>query len=508
VVSSQKLVVAVVIGWACVVPVASLAGSYPQIGGGPGHLGVASGGGPTDLSSPRLAAGPDLFWVNQSGVAVAGSRVVGLTEFEDATGVHMGVVAVNEFDGQIAWTAPVPDLVYDSWSPPSIDPVTAVVVVASDDQVTGLSLWDGHQVWYRNAAAGKVFVNASPTIDGGVAYIAEFGYGSTLYAIDTTSGQLKWQAAVGNIEGNNTVAVNTTRVMIVTSDGRFRTFNRLTGAADVNVLIPDRAFGFFGGVAAEDGAAYTVSYAFGPRYGSTRLFKIDPANGVVIWSVVAPRTDTIPVIAGNRVLVSGGDDYVRMHDGTDAASLWAFDKASGQKLWSTGLAGGWTCQPVYVDGIVYVPTLSGYGSAPMSGVLYAFDADLTPSNPGFTIDSTDQIACSVSVADGNVYGTGLYGLVAIGRSPLAGDINGDGAVDVVDLLMLVDHWASVVGDPNYHVDADFNGDGSVDVVDLLTMVENWGSVSGGLAVPVVYDHAADGRLDETDLRVILQALGE
>jgi outer membrane protein assembly factor BamB len=439
-------------------------------------LGVAFGGGPTDLSSPRFAAGPDLWWINQSGVAVAGGRVVGLAEFEDEFGaLHMGVVAIDERDGQILWTAPVPDLADLSWSSPSIDTRNAMVVAASGEQVTGISLWDGHQAWQHTAAGGRYFVNASPTIADGVAYIPEFGSGAQLYAIDTATGQLKWQAVAGYVSGNNTVAVDATRVMLVTSDGRFRTFDRQTGAPGVNVSIS--ANGFFGGVAVEDGAAYTVSYAFGLQYGPTKLFKIDPASGTVTWSVIAPRTDTMPVITDTMVLVSGGDNYVRMRDGTDNAGLWAFDKISGQFLWSTTLAGGWTCQPVDADGIVYVPTLSGYGSDPMSGVLYAFDTTRTPSDPGFVIDSSDQIACSVAVANGNVYGTGLYGLVGIGGVPLVGDINGDGYVDVVDLLTMVENWGSVVGDPNYHVDADTNGDGMVDVVDLLTMVENWGASS-------------------------------
>jgi hypothetical protein len=60
------------------------------------------------------------------------------------------------------------------------------------------------------------------------------------------------------------------------------------------------------------------------------------------------------------------------------------------------------------------------------------------------------------------------------RPPIPGDINGDGYVDVVDLLYLVDAFGSVTGDTNYDPDADFNNDGSVDVVDLLILVENFG----------------------------------
>ena len=59
--------------------------------------------------------------------------------------------------------------------------------------------------------------------------------------------------------------------------------------------------------------------------------------------------------------------------------------------------------------------------------------------------------------------------------PLPGDIDGDGHVDVVDLLLLVDAFGSVTGDANYDARCDFNHDGSVDVVDLLDLVYNFGT---------------------------------
>ncbi len=59
-------------------------------------------------------------------------------------------------------------------------------------------------------------------------------------------------------------------------------------------------------------------------------------------------------------------------------------------------------------------------------------------------------------------------------APVPGDINGDGSVDVIDLLTLVDSFGAVCGvDRNYDPLCDFNGDGSVDVIDLLTLVDYW-----------------------------------
>jgi hypothetical protein len=51
-----------------------------------------------------------------------------------------------------------------------------------------------------------------------------------------------------------------------------------------------------------------------------------------------------------------------------------------------------------------------------------------------------------------------------------GDINGDGAVDGADLLMLLSDWGSCAGD----CASDLNGDGIVDGADLLLLLSAWG----------------------------------
>ncbi|MDP7004763.1 MAG: GC-type dockerin domain-anchored protein, partial [Phycisphaerales bacterium] len=53
------------------------------------------------------------------------------------------------------------------------------------------------------------------------------------------------------------------------------------------------------------------------------------------------------------------------------------------------------------------------------------------------------------------------------------DINGDGNVNVSDVLSLVGAWGS--SDP----DADINGDGTVGVADLLLVIDGWGPCEGG-----------------------------
>jgi hypothetical protein len=55
-----------------------------------------------------------------------------------------------------------------------------------------------------------------------------------------------------------------------------------------------------------------------------------------------------------------------------------------------------------------------------------------------------------------------------GGIPCPADINGDGFVDVLDLLDLLAAWGAAGGP------ADINGDGIVDVVDLLLLLSAWG----------------------------------
>ncbi len=67
--------------------------------------------------------------------------------------------------------------------------------------------------------------------------------------------------------------------------------------------------------------------------------------------------------------------------------------------------------------------------------------------------------------------------VAAKRLTLTGDIDGDGTVDVIDLLSFAPGFGTVSGDPNYSVACDFNSDSSVDVVDLLIFVNSFGLTS-------------------------------
>lgn len=64
------------------------------------------------------------------------------------------------------------------------------------------------------------------------------------------------------------------------------------------------------------------------------------------------------------------------------------------------------------------------------------------------------------------------GVLDIICTPIPGDLNGDGVVDVSDLLILLAAWGPCPDGAT--CPADMNGDGAVDVSDLLTLLANWG----------------------------------
>jgi hypothetical protein len=82
-------------------------------------------------------------------------------------------------------------------------------------------------------------------------------------------------------------------------------------------------------------------------------------------------------------------------------------------------------------------------------------------------------------------GSGSYaqGDTWAGRVPVAGDANGDDAVDVLDLMILVEQFGLGQGDPLFDGCADFDTTGAVDVADLLEIIGRWGWQAAGHSSP-------------------------
>ncbi|MHC4786821.1 MAG: right-handed parallel beta-helix repeat-containing protein, partial [Planctomycetota bacterium] len=83
------------------------------------------------------------------------------------------------------------------------------------------------------------------------------------------------------------------------------------------------------------------------------------------------------------------------------------------------------------------------------------------------------------------------------------DLDGDGDVNVIDLLLLIGAWGQCPPAPD-PCPADLNLDGFVNVLDLLALIGNWGPCPG---VPCVWDVNGDGLVDQADLHQVQQNFG-
>jgi hypothetical protein len=85
----------------------------------------------------------------------------------------------------------------------------------------------------------------------------------------------------------------------------------------------------------------------------------------------------------------------------------------------------------------------------------------------------------------------------------AGDLDGDGDVSVIDLLLLLAAWGQCPPAPD-PCPADLNDDGVVNVLDLLALIANFGPCPG---VPCLWDVNDDGIVDHADLQQVIGSFG-
>ncbi len=90
----------------------------------------------------------------------------------------------------------------------------------------------------------------------------------------------------------------------------------------------------------------------------------------------------------------------------------------------------------------------------------------------------------------------VYRTVYTGQEPpgVIGDINGDGIVDIFDVVIIAAAFGSVPQDSNWDVRADINGDDLVDIFDLVAVSSHYGDTGSPitLIIQVMSVYIADG----------------
>lgn len=117
-----------------------------------------------------------------------------------------------------------------------------------------------------------------------------------------------------------------------------------------------------------------------------------------------------------------------------------------------------------------------------------FTTTLTIDATAMLVNFTRTITPVVTLAPGDLHVKGLqFGLDITGIAPLSGyvwmaliqfkeikffDMNGDGKVDIKDLVHVAKRYGAVTGMKNYDFNVDFNCEGRVSIDDLTTVAAN------------------------------------
>jgi hypothetical protein len=73
-------------------------------------------------------------------------------------------------------------------------------------------------------------------------------------------------------------------------------------------------------------------------------------------------------------------------------------------------------------------------------------------------------------------GVGSGGVVVI---TIPGDMDLDGDVDIVDIMLVATRWSCVQGQPKYDVRYDLDADGDIDVADIMFVAARWDQTCNG-----------------------------
>jgi hypothetical protein len=224
-----------------------------------------------------------------------------------------------------------------------------------------------------------------------------------------------------------------------------------------------------------------------PAFDAGTYLQVGPPGEKVDINV-GPRATPIVVDwngDGRRDLVSGtvdGTIRIYINEGTDTEPDYLEEIQASMAKASLVVISG-RSSPVVMDlngdgkidilsgntegQIVFYPNV-GTAEAPMFGDYIYVEAD------GVVIDHEGMPRSRPFICDWTgdgtldlLYGAGCGEVHLHQGIALTGDVNGDGVVDVLDLLLVIAAWGNP-GGPE-----DVNDDGIVDVLDLLEVIAHW-----------------------------------
>jgi len=403
------------------------------------------------------------------------------------------IIAYDTNSGQVLWSTVIDKAIYGSWSTPCVDTKHNTMLIGSGDKVFALDAQSGTQKWATQL--DKFVVNASVCVVDDLpharAFITDydemFGGSGKFYCINLDAnepenpykpGQIVWSQVLGNTSGNTPAYSNGVVYVASVGDtsGSIHAYDATApNAVELWGVTNPNFEGFWGGVVVtKEGFLYAATFDFSGREDNSSLFKIDCNDGSIVWITQTERTDVVPVVVGDRIYISGG---INGYGSRPKVEAYQDQGDIVTKLWETPsgmVVGGWTNQPVYANGKLYV------GAIPLGGdyfgtytELYILDVSLAPDDPNFIIAHYQDKECgnSPAVTYDSIYTIGYDGLFRFHQPAFLGDISKNNKVDMYDLAFLVDVW--LYDGPIGVSRSDLDLDGDVDFIDFSLLANQW-----------------------------------
>ncbi|MCB9852896.1 MAG: PQQ-binding-like beta-propeller repeat protein [Phycisphaerales bacterium] len=503
--------------------VAALLAMFPSAGqaqsGWPTLAGAATRGSvandvPSSLSLMLWQANVDLtgrtlVFEGPASPIVYESRAYANARHFNASNAYVSnkVVAFDASTGAIVFETEIAKGVLDSWSSPTLDAATRTILIASGNSLFGIDADSGDLKWETplDRSVVNATVVAADDVSHGRAFITDytgFGVGASLYCVNTSAfdaienpfepGDIVWQEAIGGASGATPSYRDGVVYVACTAEPTTPSGQQAghISAYDVDAPVGQRLLwratlasagvsnqGFFGGVAIVGDHVYAASYNSAGSGDNSTLVKIRASDGAIVWTIPCERTNSIPIVAAGRVYLSAG-----LLGFGSVPKVQAFEDlgASAMKLWDTYVdsagtlfVGGWTHQPVYMDGLLYCGVVpSGFPFFGPNTDMYSLDVTRAPSDIGFVVEHVAGLGGSPAVCEGTLYTTGAAGMFALATKGdvCGGDGRPDGAVTIEDAAcfaaMLVDGTASSSDVRR----GDFNDDGMLDGRDVAGFI--------------------------------------
>ncbi|MBK8268681.1 MAG: PQQ-like beta-propeller repeat protein [Planctomycetes bacterium] len=412
------------------------------------------------------------------------------------------IVAIDMADGAVLFETPIMKSTLNSWSSPAVDVDHSTVLIGSGNTVYAIDSMAGGVVW--STSLTRSIVNASVAVAGdlksGRAFITDYdgnGTSASLYCLNTSPFDLdinpfqpgrSLAGAHRRSSGNSPAYAN--GVVYVASvsaldspgfpgDGQLYAFD-VNGADGErlrwSVAVGD---GFFGGVTVVDGFVYAASYDPFCGADNSVLVKVSATDGAVQWTIPCERTNSIPVVDGDRIYLSAG---IPGFGSAPKVQAFADHGAFATKLWDTfadtggALAvGGWTHQPVYSEGVLYCGRIAT-GNVFFGAYIEMFLLDVTraPTEPEYVVDHVVGFGSTPAICDGRLYSIGpdgLHATAALGDVCSGHSTRGDGVVDGADVPCFVELMLTDSPSAAETAIGDFDGDEMLTMNDKALFVE-------------------------------------